>query len=69
MARTDAWTREADDLLCSEWGMWPDAVIARWLGRTPRACQARAEVLGVRKRDNLARAARAGVGKQREEAA
>lgn len=55
--RHDAWTVAQDDMLEDEWGLWPDAVVARWIGRSVGACRARAEVLGIRKRDNLAREA------------
>lgn len=60
MARIDAWTRAEDDLLCEEWGLWPDADIAEWLGRTAKACEQRATILGVRKRDNRTREGAAG---------
>lgn len=55
MARIDAWTRAEDDLLCEEWGLWPDSDIAEWLGRSVKACEQRATILGVRKRDNRTR--------------
>lgn len=56
MARIDAWTMEQDDLLAAEWGAWPDEDVARWLGRTVTACATRAAVIGIRKRDNWAKA-------------
>jgi hypothetical protein len=54
MARIDAWTMEEDDMLGEEWGLWPDAVVAGWLGRSVKACENRAYILNIRKRDNIA---------------
>lgn len=55
MARIDAWTMEQDDLLAAEWGMWPDEVVAQWLGRTRKACETRAQMLGIGKQENRKR--------------
>ena len=63
--RYDAWTVAQDDMLEDEWGLWPDAVVARWLGRSIHACSNRAEMLGIRKCDNRERAMR-GEGSERE---
>ena len=68
MARTDVWTLEADDLLAAEWGLWPNRDIARWLGRSVKACEARAAVIGVRKRDNLQAVIDIGEARQRQAA-